>query len=380
MSYNVDQIRKNLQKATGGRKNDPDEFRPGKAQNSRDAIKYRFFILPPLHENDTLKSGVVKKSMENFFIAHGQHWINERPHPCPRVWDGSDCTICSYGFDLLRECKEKNFSKEKKEQIRKQWMPTTYFMVNILFTGWKNNPEELRGKIRYYNAPKTCMDKWEATILKDDKGDDEDPDAYGVFFDENAAFCFELAVLKEGITNSYKTSAFIKNQGIAVPMVRTPEGVANKKAIDSLLKSRVNLWDKIEVPDPRKIQSLANSMINGDDNDTNATAGGFDADENTETKPENIKKGTSKAAEKASTVSDKQKSSKSSQIQTEAKKTSEKASSKETAETSASDLDDEIPFTDDTVETTENPNTTLESSDDDINGDDISELLSQLDE
>jgi len=50
-----------------------------------------------------------------------------------------------------------------------------------------------------------------------------------------------------------------------------------------LLKSRSNLWEKVEVPEPAKIQRLASQMISGDDDDTpSLNSGGFDADETKE--------------------------------------------------------------------------------------------------
>ncbi len=278
MAYDVNAIRKSLQKAVSGKFSDPDEFRPEKAKSNVEPLKYRFFILPPLQTGDTLKSGHVKKSMDDVFLRHGQHWINDRPQPCPRVYDGSECAICSTGFQLLQECKDKKLGDERKQSILRQWMPTTYYMVNIFFTNWKGNPEELRNKIKFYNAPKTCVDKWIATLMRDDKGDEEDPDAFGVFFDESSAFCFELAVLKEGKSNSYKTSGFVKNNGIPVPMIRNADDTPNTKAIEALLKSRINLWDKVEVPDQEKIRRLASQLISGDDDDGQAK-GGFDDDE-----------------------------------------------------------------------------------------------------
>lgn len=279
MPYDLNALRNNIRKISG-KFSDPDEFRPDKAKSATDPIKYRFFVLPPLQAGEVLKSGEVTNSMDNFFVRHGNHWVNDRPHPCPRIHDGSECPICQYGFDLLRECKDKKYSDERKQQILKQWMPSTYYMVNIFFTNWKGNPEDLRGKVKFYNAPKTCVDKWTAALLRDDAGDEEDPDAFGVFFDENSAFGFELVVLKEGRTNGYKTSSFIKNGGVPTPMITNPDGTPNRKALDLLLKSRIDLFAKIEKPDVSKLSRLAETMINGDDaEDDRSSGGGFDSDE-----------------------------------------------------------------------------------------------------
>jgi hypothetical protein len=288
MAYDVEAIRKKLKQSQAGKYTDPDEFKPAKAKDGATPIKYRFYVLPPLLLGSKLKSGEVKKAMEQFFIQHGNHWVNDRPHPCPRVWEGADCEICKFGFDLLREEKD----EDKRRSIVKQWMPTTYNAVNIYFPHWKHNPEELRGKVKWYNGPKTCFDHWTATLMKEDAGDPEEPEAFGVFYDESAGFLYQLEVLKQGKQNSYKTSHFLPNGGVGQPMVKNEDNSANKKGIDTLLRLRHNLWDKLEEPDPAKIKKLARVMIDGDDDDDDE-GGGFDADETksksetkTESKPE----------------------------------------------------------------------------------------------
>lgn len=263
MSYDVAAIREKLKKQMSGKFTDPDEFRPPKAESS-EPIKFRFFILPPLFKGDKIKSGVVDKTMEQFFVTHGNHWINDKPHPCPRIWDGTDCDICQTGFDLLKEEKD----EDKRKAIVKAWMPSAYYMVNIYFTSSSVNPEELRGKVKFFNAPKTCFDIWTSTLLKDDAGDADDPTAFGVFFDENSAFQFQLEVAKNGRNNSYKTSKFIANGGEPTPMLK------DKDKLAKLLEMRHNLFAKIEMPDPAKIKKLASAMLDGDDSDD-----GFDEDE-----------------------------------------------------------------------------------------------------
>lgn len=386
MPYDINAIRQNIKKAVSGKFTDPDEFRPDKAKDGAE-LKYRFFILPPLKVGDVLKTGKVEQSMDNFFLTNGQHWINERPHACPRVWDGSKCAICEYGFDLLKECKEKKLGDDRKKQIVSQWMPNTYYMVNIFFTNSKCNPEDLRGKVKFYNAPKTCLDKWMATLMKDDKGDEEEPEAFGVFFDEMAGFVFELAVTKDGRSNGYKTSGFIKNNGIAVPMIRNEDGSANVAKINQLLQMRINLFSKVEAPDPAKIERLANTMISGDD-DTEKPSGGFDDDENQEaTAPPATatKKAAEKPAEK-SVASESKKSSKPIQARSEATKPAPKASAApgddddDVATQLASDLDDEAPLSETKTSAKASTKSAAADNDDDIGGDDIDSLLSQLDD
>jgi len=272
MAYDVEAIRKRLKQSIGGKFNDPDQFRPDSAKSTSEPIKYRFFILPPLSEGDALKTGIIGRTMDQFFIQHADHWFNNRPTPCPRMWDNKDCPICQYGFDLLREEKDENARRD----IIKNWMPTTYFLVNIYFPKWDGNPEELRGKVKFYNASKTCFDQWTAALLRDDKGDDEEPQAHGIFFDENAAFLYQLEVLRQGRSNSYKTSKFVTSDGIPVPMVGK-RGEPNLKGIDTLLKLRHNLWEKVEAADDDKIQRLYKVMTEGDVN--NGGDAGFDDDE-----------------------------------------------------------------------------------------------------
>lgn len=273
MAYDVEAIRKKLKQSQAGKYTDPDEFKPDKAKDGTTPIRYRFFILPPIQLGTKLKSGEVKQEMDQFFIQHANHWVNDRPHPCPRVWEGIDCPVCQFGFDLLREEKD----EDKRRSIIRQWMPTTYNAINIYFTHWKHNPEELRGKVKWYNGPKTTFDHWTATLMKEDAGDPEEPEAYGIFFDETAAFLYQLEVLKQGKSNSYRTSHFLANGGAGTPMVKNEDGSANDKGLATLLRLRHNLFDKIDVPDPEKIKKLFKVMTEGDDDDD--TGGGFDKDE-----------------------------------------------------------------------------------------------------
>ena len=271
MAYDVEAIRKKLQKSMSGKFNDPDMFKPEKAQDGSTAIKYRLFILPPLMKGDDAKSGPAIKSMDQFFATHGNHWINDRPHPCPRIFGGDDCPICKFGFDLLRD--EKN--PDKRRLIVQQWMPQSYYMVNIYFPNVKTNPEDLRGKVRFFNASKTCFDQWTTCLLRDDAGDSDDPEAYGVFFDESKAFCYHIEVLKSGRNNSYKTSKFLPNGGEPTAIIKNKDGSPNEEAIKDVLAKRIDLFTKIEEPDLDKITKLASVMINGDDDDDS----GFDEDE-----------------------------------------------------------------------------------------------------
>lgn len=289
--YDVSAIRNKLRQQTG-KFVDPDEFKPPKAKDG-ETLKFRFFILPPISEGDELKTGAADQSMGSFVIPHGTHWLNNKPYACPRVTNGEDCPACQTGFDLIKDITD----KDQRKKILSTWMPATYYMVNIFFPNSKINPEELRGKVKYLNAPKTCFDLWEQAIYREDKGMDEDPQAFGPFFDENAAFLFQLEVSKNGLNNSYKSSGFLPNNGEPIPML------TDESKLPKLLSQRIDLFSKIDKPDVKKLTSVVNYMIDGDDMDDDA---GFDQDDTkpakSESKKSEVKKTEKTKAEKSETI------------------------------------------------------------------------------
>ena len=277
MPYDINAMRKKLIQQSSGRVVDPDEFRPKKNESTTEPIKYRFYILPPLMQGDELKSGTVTKTMDMFYIKHGSHWIDSKPYPCPRVAGSPDkCPICQCGFDLMKEEKD----EDARRKIRTDWMPSENYLVNVFFTNWKNNPEELRGKVKFFNATATCFKMWSQALERVDSGGDSDePEAFGAFFDENNASLFELSVLKQGNYNSYITSSFRKEK--PGPMIIGEDGKASAKGLATLLKCRINLWDKIQVPDVGVLKAQLNKMLHGDDTTPTSSSvdTGFDVDE-----------------------------------------------------------------------------------------------------
>lgn len=273
MPYDVEAIRKKLKSQSSGKFVDPDEFRPPKVASTTESVKYRFFVLPPIKKGDKLKSGVAPRDMEYFFLKHGHHWINMKPHACPRVWDGTDCKICAFGMNLVREEKD----DDAKRKIRDIWYPSNYSMVNIYFTNWEGNPQELRRKVKWYNAPKTVLDHWTAALYRDDKGDPEEPQAWGVFFDEHAGFIYQLEIVRKGKNNNYEKSHFVTSNGIPIPMVGKP-GEPDEKGIQTLLRLRHNLFAKVDEPDLAEIDKMYAFLTQGDDQHVTPT-GGFDHDE-----------------------------------------------------------------------------------------------------
>ncbi len=276
MPYDVNAIRAKLKASMSGKFNDPDEFRPAKATSTTEPIKYLCYVMPPFNEGDKIKGGVAEKGMEQFFVPHANHWVADKPHACPRVASGDPCPICSFGFDLLKQLKADEKSKgdeDKKAAILKTWMPQQYYMMNLFFPNSNTNAEDLRGKVMFYNAPKTIVDICVGCTMRDGPGDPESPEAYGVFYDENNGFMLELRVLKHGKNNSYKTSQF---RPAPSPFVKNQDGTPNPKALTLLLSQRHNLFSKIAAPNLADIERAFKLLSDGDDSGSD---GGFDSTE-----------------------------------------------------------------------------------------------------
>ena len=295
--YDIESIRRKLKQSMDGRKTDPDEFRPKKVEGAEKLI-YRYFVLPPLVKGDKVKEGFASQDMEQFFVAHGAHWINNKPTHCPRCYLGQneECQMCQFGFDLMKD--EPN--KDKRTAIAKDWMPNNQYFSNIYFPPLKINPEELRGRVMFYNAPKTVMDIYEQCLNRNAPTEEElaalielmkessgvEPEAHGVFFDECAAFPFQLEVKKQGRGNNYEGSKFIgKNAGKIgpIPIARIPDGDADMKAITRILSLRHDPFVKIEKPDPLKLAKIFKQLTEGDD--APSSGSGFDEDETTASDP-----------------------------------------------------------------------------------------------
>jgi len=82
MAYDLDAIRRKLQQSMSGKRTDPDEFKPEKAKSQNEVVRYRFFVMPPVLLGEKTKQGEAKRGMDQFYITHGNHWVNDRPHPC----------------------------------------------------------------------------------------------------------------------------------------------------------------------------------------------------------------------------------------------------------------------------------------------------------
>lgn len=274
-----DQVKKRLRK-----ERDPSEFRPPKMEDGKVA-KFRFFILAPFQEGDQIAGGVADRSMELFFIENGAHFMENKRYGCPRVIEEKDCPICQYAFDCIRDIKNSNLDedtiKKQVEKIRSNLLPASYRMVNVYFPGGKIgscNPPELQDKVMWFNAPTTVFNIWWDTLDRtDDGGDETDLKPYGVFYDEEASYLFQLEIYKKGKGNSYEKSKFLVTQDFRTfPIVRTDTGAPDKAAISKIFSQRHNLFDKLPDINMKEINRLAHGLMTGDSSSDN---GGFDDQE-----------------------------------------------------------------------------------------------------
>ena len=278
--YDLAKIRAQVKKKVD-RERDPDEFRPPKAEEGK-IYKYRFFILPPFRSGEKLSHATVaSKTMEQFFIPTGAHFVDNKRHGCPRVIQEDSCAICQHAFDLMKETTD----KDVRSKIAKDLLPATYYMVNIFFPNIDSNPEEIRGRVKWYNCPKTVFDMWMECLYRDsDGGDPESPEAFGLFYDELAAYTFELVVKKVGRGNNYEKSHFVTGAGItARPIARGKDGKVDESIIDKILAVRHDLFAKVPEVNQKDIARIASNLAAGGEFAENE-AGGFDADETKQVK------------------------------------------------------------------------------------------------
>lgn len=283
-NYDVAAIRDKMKKQMG-RAKDPYEFKPPKAEEGKDTI-YRFFVLPPFNVGEQLSTGLAQNSMDLCFVDSGAHFIENKMLGCPRCINGDECPICEQAFEQMNAIKELQINdelkKEKVRQVASALLPGQYRLVNIYFPDDQLgavNPEALRGKVMWYATPKTVFDMWWQCISADGPGVDEfNPLPHGVFYDENAAYLFNLVAYKKNILNSYEKSKFLVTDRISkLPIARVGATMdPDQQAIQRILDMRHDLFSKRPEVKIEELRKVANNICNG----PGANRGsGFDHDE-----------------------------------------------------------------------------------------------------
>lgn len=288
--YDIETIRQQVKKKTGGFERDPDEFRPPKAGDGKE-LHYRFFILPPFTKGDKLVNGPASQSMDNvFFVEDGQHFIDNRPYGCPRVIEKEQCPLCDYGFKLMADVKEEpaltdDQKKEQSSKIRRDLVASGYKKINIYFPTGKlgeKNPEELRGRVMWMNAShQVFTPMWECLSRDDDGGDELDRKPFGVFFDEEEAYLFDLKITKNFSYNSYEGSKFVTTDTIKkIPIVYGPGLKPDHEGIQAVLARRHDLFSKLAKIDGPALERIV-SNLSGNGGGKSSGGAGFNYDEET---------------------------------------------------------------------------------------------------
>lgn len=265
----LDKVRAKMQERKGGFKQDANEWRAPKVADG-DKFKARAFILPPLAKGDKCAGGVSAHDMDElWFIPVGDHWVNKKKYPCPRVYDGAECPMCNFGFSLLSETQDKNARKE----ISKTYLPRTMYAINLYFPPVKSNPSDLQGKVMFHALPKTIYDHLEECITRNDAGDDEaDPQPWGIFYDPEQALPLAVNITHKGGFNNYESTKLLPNP---VALAESEAEIANILAMRHDLMAKYPPRSKDNLA---KLQKAVDELLNGGNDETPAD-GGFDSDE-----------------------------------------------------------------------------------------------------
>ena len=255
----LEEVRRKMRERKGGRQRDPNEYRPPQVKPD-EILKLKFYVLPPLHAGDECAgSGKASKSMDLWYLMTGCHWINQKPLECPRIHDGQPCPFCQLGFDLLQDTDD----EDTRKTIVKTYFPKQSWCVNIYFPPYESTPTELRGKVMWYAMQKTVYDIMEGTIMRDASKDQEDPQAYGLFYDPTDAYAFQLEVKRQGEYNEYKSSKFLP--ATKGPMIKAKNSnEADAAAIDLVLSQRHDLFTKFAAHDAEALAKRAQEVLHGE--------------------------------------------------------------------------------------------------------------------
>ena len=356
--------RKKMQERSQGRR-DPDEFRCPLAKGD-ETLEYYFKVLPAIEPGDVIKGG---QECENgspdglWYYENGSHFFNRTRYECPRCHDSDPCPMCQFGFDLMKDSQDKDF----RRRVSSTYLARSYYAVNIYFLQNKKNPEAVRGRVFWYNAPKTVWDIWDACIQSDDPGDPEDPQACGLFFYPwDSTYTFKLVATRKGDYNTYETSKFLP--ATLGPLVALKDKEPDEEAIERILKERHYLPSKFSERNVEKLEELLKIINNKDQNSgmTNIqTKKKSAADTSNETIEEELKPAPKKAPPKKEEVVEEEVEEEA--MEEEIKETKKKPKSKPVEE-----LEDET-----IEESNEKPSEETEDADEDA---ELQGLLQTLDD
>lgn len=252
---------KNLEKASGRR--DPDEFRCPQIKSKSETLEYYFIVLPELQIGEACKGGVCEVGSELWYYENGSHFIDNNKYECPRVHDGSACPMCEMGFELIKDTDDRDVRKN----IASRYIARGRFAVNVYFLNVTKNPEDLRGKVKWYNMPNTVWDKMDACVSSDDPGDEIDQKACGIFYHPwEGCYTFKLIARKKGDYNTYEESCFLPKTFGPLAALKDEEGKIVKdedgnsspdeERITEILAQRHVLQKKFTARDEEKLSNL----------------------------------------------------------------------------------------------------------------------------
>ena len=267
-------VREKMQTKKGGRARDPFEYRPPVLQRgAKEEPKFRFAILPGLRTGEQCVTGTAEGDMGDlWFYTAGTHWINNRPHECPRIHDQDQCPFCDTGFDLMNQTDD----KEQRSKIARAYLPRSFYAVNIYFPPFASTPEEFRDKVFWYQAPKTVYDKLDACIMRDPPRPEEErfqKQAFGLFYLPEDCYIFQLEVKEKGGFNNYETSMFLPDTKGCLASLEG--GGPDKQKIEQILAMRHDIPKKFAHRDIEGLQKEVDKLLN--------KASGFDQDETSPT-------------------------------------------------------------------------------------------------
>jgi hypothetical protein len=252
----LEEVRRKMREKKGGRARDPMQYVPPQVKEN-EILKLKFYVLNPLQAGDACVTGQASRTMDLWYVMAGTHWINQRPFECPRIHDGKECAFCQLGFDLLKDTDD----EDTRKNIVKTYFPKQSWAVNIYFPPFESTPVELRGKVMWYAMQKTVYDIMESTIMRDASKDTDDPQAFGLFYDPNDAYLFQLEVKRQGDYNEYKASKFLPTT--KGPMIKKGNEPDEAK-IAEVLGQRHDLFTKFAPRDAAKLAEKAREVLSGE--------------------------------------------------------------------------------------------------------------------